>query len=102
MFKKNVLILLIGYISISLTANDEWVLDTRDLSEYPSYVGEVYFVSSKESKIYHISTQGRELTIFGRRGEGPGEFDYYSRIQYLSSDDSLFVVDYRKDQFVEF
>jgi len=49
--------------------------------------GRVYIADSKNFKIYIFSKEGKYISFFGQKGEGPGEIKKYQ------SGDQLFVVD---------
>lgn len=49
--------------------------------------GRIYIADSKNCKIYIFSKEGKFISSFGSRGEGPGEIKHYS------SGDQLFVLD---------
>ncbi|MDJ0839628.1 MAG: 6-bladed beta-propeller [Acidobacteriota bacterium] len=78
-------------LMILFFGGEGWVTDARDLSEIVTGVshltvlpsGHVYLLDMRESQIVHLDDKGREVRIFGRTGEGPGEFRYGTRLEHL-------------------
>lgn len=79
----------------------EWSLNLESLSKFTWRVSSlvvtpdehVFFLDPKEHHIFHLDENGCEVSVFGREGQGPGEFESAWRIQYLPKDKKLLVYD---------
>ena len=53
--------------------------------------GDVFILHFDEAKVLHYDAQGRQLEAIGRKGRGPGEFEYPSALYF--EDGKLYVYD---------
>lgn len=53
--------------------------------------GTVLVADQQEAQVHLISTQGKTLSAIGRKGSGPGEYQYPARLIALASDSTLLV-----------
>jgi hypothetical protein len=73
-------------------------LQSRDVAVAPD--GEVYVIDFEEKQIVHFGPDGQLIQRFGRKGQGPGEFNFPNSIQVF--DDAVFVGDQGKSLVLEF
>jgi hypothetical protein len=62
----------------------------QDIAVDPT--GRIYVLDSMNRRVSVHDPEGRTLLVFGREGEGPGEFDYPTRL-FLASPDTIRVFD---------
>jgi len=53
--------------------------------------GDVFILDSKECQIIKLDAEGNEVTRFGKKGQGPGEFQFPSQLQTF--EDRVFLLD---------
>jgi hypothetical protein len=70
--------------------DNEMIFD--DMVKMPS--GDVYLLDGRNVKIIKVDPSGRQITSFLKKGEGPGEFNSYPKLQIL--DGHLWVIGRKK------
>lgn len=102
--------MLLGLLLMGLCGAGEWQINTDLFEEIPSRVsfptvgpdGHVYFLDSKEGRVYHLNEAGEMVIVFGSKGEGPGEFAYPYRMAVSYSENLIYIVDSQSPQMMVF
>jgi hypothetical protein len=76
-------------IETRIDGTRDTLLPLADVSIGPR--GEIAFIQSQDRRILIYDTTGRRIRVIGRAGEGPGEFQFLSKLGWLG--DSLWAWD---------
>jgi len=88
----------------------EWTVKLENLSRFTWQVSslvvtpeeQTYFLDGKEHLIFQLNDQGVEVNVFGKKGQGPGEFERAWKLEYLPAAERLLLFDHGQRKLVEF
>lgn len=83
--------MLVALFSLCLMGEAGWISDTSEFEDVVVYVrdlvvlpdGRVFFSDTREGLVHRLDDAGQSLGAFGTKGEGPGEWLRFNRIQWL-------------------
>ncbi|MCB1052153.1 MAG: hypothetical protein H6510_05470 [Acidobacteria bacterium] len=89
----------VHFLFLWLQLSGSWVFaPAEDIYGYPSSAclspeGELFVVLRNQNQVLKLSTDGQKSFLFGRKGQGPGEYEYAFSLRYLEKDGLLALMD---------
>lgn len=62
----------------------------------------VYFLDGEAHLIFHLDERGREVGVFGRKGQGPGEFVMAWKMAFIPQEEKLLLLDSGQWKLIQF
>jgi len=88
----------------------EWTVNTDDFEEIPKYVthhlvtadGHLFFLDTRNIRVYHLDPEGQVIHVFGSKGKGPGELERVSGMRLSQNETQVYLVEEFQQQVYAF